>query len=674
MKLEKLLNPPQLEAVVHRGSPLLVLAGAGSGKTRVITYRIAYLIHKHQIDPKNILGVTFTNKAANEMKQRVKSLIGAKAEPVTLSTFHSLGLKILRQHGDRLGFRKHFSIYGEGDQLSLVKTYLREHPQKKEKFDAGILLARISAYKNNLTQGGKDYPLFNDKYDLVFADIYESFQQALRAHQAVDFDDLILLPIRLFEEHTEILRYYQDLYRHILVDEYQDTNHGQCRLISLLAGKRREICVVGDDDQSIYGWRGAQVRNILQFERDYPDAKVIKLEQNYRSTQTILDAAHHVIMNNHKRQEKRLWTDRGRGKNIDAFLANDENDEAQTIAWRMETIKERTHAKWSDFAVLYRSNIQSRALESTLRVAGIPYAVVGGYEFFDRKEIKDITAYLRVIRNPRDDLSLLRIVNYPRRGIGETTIVKLTEEAQQRGTSVFEWLKQVKDDPSLSKQTRDGIRSFTVMIDDLRNQSAGCDLPALVRAAIERSGYREEIERTIEDAIAMQMKIEIVEELVSTASAFMERDKNGSLSDFIDSISLGDETNGKKNRRPEDAVLLATLHSAKGLEFPFVFLCGMEEDLLPHGRSLKDSTDVDEERRLCYVGMTRAKNHLTLSLTKERNKFGRRAKRVPSRFLKEIPEEFLCKQFSHSQNFFDKQKIESDAGQKGKTSPVAGST
>jgi len=403
------------------------------------------------------------------------------------------------------------------------------------------------------------------------------------------------------------------------------------------------------------------VRNILQFERDYPDAKVIKLEQNYRSTQTILDAAHHVIINNHKRQEKRLWTDRGRGRNIDAFLANDENDEAQTIAWRMETIKERTNAKWSDFAVLYRSNIQSRALESALRVAKIPYAVVGGYEFFDRKEIKDITAYLRVIRNPRDDLSLLRIVNYPRRGIGETTIVKLTEEANQRGLSVFEWLKQVKDDPILSKQTREGIHSFTAMIDDLRAQSANRDLPALVRATIERSGYREEIERTIDDAITMQMKIEIVEELVSTASAFLERDKNGSLTDFIDSISLGDEPNGKKNRRPEDAVLLATLHSAKGLEFPFVFLCGMEEDLLPHGRSLKDSTDVDEERRLCYVGMTRAKNHLTLRLTKERNKFGRRAKRVPSRFLKEIPEEFLCKQFSHSHNFFDKQKIESNA-------------
>ncbi len=655
---KNLLNPEQFSAVSHINGPLLILAGAGSGKTRVITYRIAYLINQCKVDPKTILGLTFTNKAANEMKQRVKALIGPKGNEITLSTFHSLGLKILRQNGHRIGYRKDFTIYNEGDQLSLIKTYLREHPQKREKFDAGILLSRISAYKNASLHKVDNVPLFGDKYDLVFNDVFQHFQQSLRAHQAVDFDDLILLPIRLFKKHPDVLNFYQNRYQHILIDEYQDTNDGQCALLALLAGNRKNICAVGDDDQSIYGWRGAQIKNILQFERDYPSAKVIKLEQNYRSTQVILDAAWHVIKNNYKRQEKRLWTQKGRGRFIDAFLANDENDEAQTIAHRILTIKNKTSAQWREFAVLYRSNVQSRALESAFRIAKIPYNVVGGYEFFERKEIKDIIAYLRVIQNPSDDLSLLRVINYPRRGIGNQAVVHLTEMAHQRKVPIFHLLKNSLDDRQISLQARQGLTSFQQLIESLHHESQRIPLPGLVQLTIERSGYREELNRTIDDAITAQMKIELIEELASAASSFIDQKPKASLADFIDSISLGDEpdTEGKQKNKFENAVMLATLHSAKGLEFPFVFLCGMEEDLLPHAKSVKDNTDVDEERRLCYVGMTRAQQHLTLSLTKERNKYGRRVKRTPSRFIKEIPETLLCKQFSHSPNFFDLQK------------------
>jgi superfamily I DNA/RNA helicase len=661
VQLKKELNPQQYAAVTHKNGPILVLAGAGSGKTKAITYRIAYLIHHQKVDPKTILGVTFTNKAAGEMRQRVAALIGPKAKEVTLCTFHSLGLKILREHGHHLGYRRNFTIYGEGDQLSLLRTLIREHPKKRDKFDAGILLSRISGYKNKCVDGKSEFPLYGDKYDDILPEVYDRFQSALRAYQAVDFDDLILLPIRLLDEFPDVRRFYHETYQHLLVDEYQDTNHGQYRLITLLASAHRNICVVGDDDQSIYGWRGAEVRNILNFEKDYPDAKVIKLEQNYRSTQVILDAANHVIKNNNKRQDKRLWTDRGRGKNIDAFLARDENDEAKTIAWRLQTIKERASARWSDFAVLYRSNVQSRALESTFRVNKIPYIVVGGYEFFDRKEVKDIIAYLKVVQNPRDDLSLLRILNYPRRGIGDSAIVRLHEEAHKRDLCVYDLLKEAQNDHELSKQAQEGLRSFLLLIEELRKQRHAGDLSQLVRSTIEKTGYREEIERTIDDAITAQMKIDTVEELVSAASSFSEQEEAGTLASFLDSLSLNDDTfqNGGKKIRPDDAVLLATLHSAKGLEFPYVFMCGMEEDLLPHSRSLNEGGGIDEERRLCYVGITRARRHLTMSLVQERNKFGRKAKRIPSRFLKEIPEDLLCKQYSHSPNFFDRQIIKS---------------
>ncbi len=658
VNLKTHLNPQQLEAVTHLQGPLLVLAGAGSGKTRVITYRIAYLIHEHNVEPYQILGVTFTNKAASEMKQRVMKLAGRKAAGVTLSTFHSLGLRILREHGDRIGYRRNFTIYNEGDQLSLVRTLLREHEKRKEKFDAGILLSRISSYKDNLIHGKAEVPVFNDKYDLVFQDIFQRYQSSLRACQAVDFDDLILLPIQLFEKHSDVLDIYANRFKHILVDEYQDTNDGQCRFMAMLSSKNRNICVVGDDDQSIYGWRGAQVRNILQFEKEYRNAKVIKLEQNYRSTQVILDAAYHVIKNNYTRQEKRLWTQRGRGRNIDAFVANDENDEAKTIAWRLRTIQERTQARWSDFAVLYRSNVQSRALETAFRISKIPYTVAGGYEFFERKEVKDLVSYLRVIHNPHDDLNLLRILNYPRRGIGDSTTVKLSEQAQREGVCMYEMLKKHCHNTNLSKTARKGMHEFIEMVDHLHQKSKVTAVPVLVREVIEKSRYREELERTIEDPMTAQMKIEMVEEMASAAASFEEQEEKGTLINFIDSISLGDEPGNNAKKKPfENSVLLATLHSAKGLEFPYLFLCGMEEDLLPHARSVGDNNEIDEERRLCYVGITRAQVHLTLSFAQERTKFGRKRRRTPSRFLKEIPEAFLCKQFSHSPHFFDKQQI-----------------
>jgi superfamily I DNA/RNA helicase len=652
------LNKQQKEAVLHTQGPVLILAGAGSGKTRVITYRIANLIRNANVNPQHILGVTFTNKAAKEMRERVVKLIGKQAAEITLSTFHSLGLLILRQNGKHLGYRRDFSIYSEGDQLSLLRMLIREHPKQRDKFDAGILLTRISDYKNKSVNGNVDYPLHNDKYDDIFPEMYFAYQQALKAYQAVDFDDLILLPIQLFDQHPDVLDHYQNLYKYIMVDEYQDTNRGQYLFITKLAQKHRNICVVGDDDQSIYGWRGAEVQNILNFNKDYRDCTVIKLEQNYRSTQVILDAAYFVIKNNNKRQDKRMWTQRGRGLNIDAFIGRDEEDEARTIAFRIETIKNRLNNKWSDYAILYRSNVQSRAIEAALRIAQIPYKVFGGHEFFDRKEVKDIVAYLKVISNPHDDLSLLRIINYPRRGIGTSTIMAISEEAQQIKKPVYTILRRKLEDDAVSKQARAGIRVFLSMIDDLHENRQSSDVASLVRHTIENSGYREELIKTVDDPIGTQMKIDMIEELVSAASNFMSQTASPTLRDFIDTISLGDEPVNKDQQRgkPDNAVTLTTLHSAKGLEFPFVFLCGLEEDLLPHSRSVIDSTEVDEERRLCYVGMTRAQRHLTLSLTSERTKFGKKKKRIPSRFIKEIPEEFLCKQFSHSEFFFNKQQ------------------
>ncbi|MBI1390353.1 MAG: AAA family ATPase [bacterium] len=658
MKGLETLNPQQRAAVTHTGGPLLILAGAGSGKTRVITYRIAHLIHTHEARPEQILAVTFTNKAANEMRERAAALIGAQAKSVTLSTFHSLGLRILRAHAREAGLRPDFTIYNEGDQMSLLRTLLREHPQKREKFDAGIILSHISRAKCQQAAAGGELPLFGDKYDLVFGDLYEQYQRQLRACQAVDFDDLIVLPIHLLAQNKEILKEYRHRFRHLLVDEYQDTNASQYRMLKLLAGDGKRLCVVGDDDQSIYGWRGAEVRNILQFERDFHGATVVKLEQNYRSTQTILDAAYHVIKNNAKRQPKRLWTERGKGRLIDAFLAKDEADEAKTIAWRLQTIQERTKAPWRAFAVLYRSNVQSRAIESALRIAKIPYNLVGGYEYFERKEVKDLVAYLRAVVNPGDDLNLLRIINYPRRGVGDQTIVRITDEAHQLGESVFDALRGNLGNDNLTKSSRDGIAQFVSLIDELRDFSRTHPPADVVRAAIERSGYREELQRTIDDAMTLQMKTETVEELASAAAAYQEQSSGATLSGFLDSIALDDDAYNDKGKKKniENAVMLVTLHSAKGLEFPYVFLCGMEEDLLPHARSVRDGSEVDEERRLCYVGITRAQKHLTLSLVEERMQFGRRKKRTPSRFIKEIPPDLICKQFSHSVNFFDRQK------------------
>lgn len=657
MKSSPKLNDQQRAAVIHRGGPLLVLAGAGSGKTRVITHRIASLIHDGA-PPESILALTFTNKAANEMRERVKKMIGAKAKTVLLSTFHSLGLRLLRQHAREAGLRRDFVIYGEGDQSSLVRTLIREHPQSKEKFDPSILLARISRLKNKSAAGGEASAVFGDKYDLIFQDIYERYHQALRACQAVDFDDLILRPIQMLETNKPILAAVQKRWRHILVDEYQDTNAGQYRLLKLLAGDGKSLCAVGDDDQSIYGWRGAEVDNILRFERDFPRSTVVKLEQNYRSTQTILDAAYHVIQNNAKRQAKRLWTRSKGGLNIDAFMARDETDEAKTIAWRIQEIRKRTDAKWKDFAVLYRSNVQSRALESALRMARVPYNVAGGYEFFERKEIKDLVAYLRVAVNPNDDLNLLRILNYPRRGIGDQTAARLAEDAHQRGVSVFDCIRAWLDDGSAPRAARPGFTSFVDLIEGMRLASKRGGPANVVKFAIERSGYRQALIDAFEDPIAAQLKIDIVEELASAASAYSEQESSPTLGGFLDSIALDDDAFSGNDKKSfgENAVQLATLHSAKGLEFPYVFLCGLEEDLLPHARSIRDGSEIDEERRLCYVGITRAQRHLTLSFADERNQYGRRKKRTPSRFLKEIPDRYLSKQFSHSENFFDLQK------------------
>ncbi|MBZ0256556.1 UvrD-helicase domain-containing protein, partial [bacterium] len=542
MKSRPSLNDQQRAAVTHTGGPLLVLAGAGSGKTGVITHRIAHLISEGA-SPSSILALTFTNKAANEMRERVKKLIGAKAKQVTLSTFHSLGLKMLRRNARAAGLRRDFVIYNEGDQMSLVRTLIREHPQRREKFDPGILLSRISRVKNRSAGGVDTSAGYGDKYDLIFDDIYDRYHRSLRSCQAVDFDDLILLPIDLLEKNKEVRQTYQEVFKHLLVDEYQDTNAGQYRLLRLLAGDGHALCVVGDDDQSIYGWRGAEVGNILRFEKDFPKARVIKLEQNYRSTQVILDAAHHVIQNNSKRQSKKLWTDRGQGRFIDAFMAKDEADEAKTIAYRIQEIQKRTDAPWKAFAVLYRSNVQSRAIESALRLAGVPYNVAGGYEYFERKEVKDLIAYLRVVANPNDDLNLLRIINYPRRGVGDHTIALLTEHATHSKKSIFHTMSHYAHE-DLPKAASEGLRSFSEMIEELREIAKRNQPAQLVRALIERSRYREALMEAYEEAQTAQMKIELVEELASAASAYQEQTERSTLIGFLDSVALDNDAYG----------------------------------------------------------------------------------------------------------------------------------
>jgi len=630
------LNPKQEEAVLHTEGPLLVLAGAGSGKTRVITRRIAYLIGCAGVPPWNILAVTFTNKAADEMKRRVADLLGQEGMKVWVGTFHSTCVRILRKHGASLGLRSSFVIYDEGDQLSLMRDCLRALSLSEQALNPRAVLSRISRAKNELLSPEEYALVANDLMEERTAQLYRIYQERLEGWQALDFDDLLMQTVRLFERHPEVLAAYRDLWRYILVDEYQDTNHAQYRLIHLLAGAHGNLCVVGDDDQSIYKWRGADLNNILDFERDHPGCAVVRLEQNYRSTQQILTAAGGVVAHNADRKGKTLWTDKAAGEPIVLYRCLDEADEALFAVGIIRRQVAEEGATYDDYAVFYRTNAQSRVLEDALRQALIPHVIVGGLRFYERKEIKDLLAYLRWIINPADIVSFKRILNAPARGVGPATVAKLELLAIQDKCTIWEACQRAVREKLLATRQRASMDGLLRLIEEARSKSDVIPLPELIAELTTASGYAEELqaERTPE----AQSRLENLKELVTAAQEFVERHEEG-LQGFLDSVALISDIDQYAEGR--GAVTLMTLHMAKGLEFPTVFMAGMEEGILPHAFSMTDEREVEEERRLCYVGMTRAKRRLYLTSARQRRLYGSKSFNLPSRFLDEIPPDVL---------------------------------
>ncbi|MFO7976411.1 MAG: UvrD-helicase domain-containing protein [Candidatus Hydrogenedentota bacterium] len=644
------LNPAQREAVAHVEGPLLILAGAGSGKTRVITQRIAYLLANGFAKPGEVLALTFTNKAAGEMRERVAALVGPQlARGIVIATFHSFCLRVLRAEIAHLGYRKDFTISSEGDVRTMVRRLLEDMDGVKETFDANNFLEQIGSVKNNGLYEVPDDHSEGDtetakKYAKWLPAVFEKYQSALRAANTLDFDDLLLLTLRLWREHPRILGRYQKRLRYIMVDEYQDTNHLQYELLRLLAAKHQNLCVVGDDDQSIYGWRGADIRNILSFERDYPDAKIVKLEQNYRSTETILAAANAVIANNHERRAKKLWSDLGKGRPLDWFITGDEEHEAKMVVAWIRHIQEKTQAKYTDFAVLYRSNVQSRPLELALRQARIPYIVLGGQDFFERAEVKDIIAYLRAVVNPRDEVAFLRIVNVPRRGVGDATLHLVHDICRAEGFPFAKGLSEALRRGLIQGRAESGIRELLGLLRDFRSRfrQPGALLSRCVQELVDRIGYRAELVRTSKSALQLDQKWSNVEAVIDAVGRYEEEcEGQPTLAGFLDESALNrEEDERRKDKNQRSGVTLMTIHSAKGLEFPFVFISGIEEGLLPHEKSLKDG-GLEEERRLFYVALTRGKRHVTLFETCSRNRRGRERVCTTSRFLKEIPETLL---------------------------------
>ncbi|MDY7101868.1 MAG: DNA helicase PcrA [Actinomycetota bacterium] len=623
------LNPAQCDAVLHANGPLLVVAGAGSGKTRVLTHRIAHLIEEHGVSPFEILAITFTNKAADEMKARVGALIGPVAQKMWISTFHSACVRILRRDAARLGYPSAFSIYDQADAVRLTGYVIRDLGLDPKRFAPRSVHAAISAAKND-SLGPEEY---KERAQVIFerkiADVYHDYQARLRAAGAMDFDDLLGVTVELFRTCPDVLGHYQQRFRHVLVDEYQDTNAVQNELVLQLAADHRNVCVVGDSDQSIYQFRGADIRNILQFEEAFPDATVIVLEQNYRSTQTILDAANAVIANNLGRKPKDLWTDNGGGQGIIHYHAEDEGDEAQWICREMARLHDGAEHLWHDMAVFYRTNAQSRVLEDQLMRAGIPYKVVGGTRFYDRREVKDALAYVKAAANPADEVSVKRIVNTPKRGIGDTTVGKFDELARARSITFAQALRD-PDAAGIARRTANAVSGFVEMLDTLADTVADGPGP-LLEAALERSGYVAELEA--ERSIEAEGRLENLAELVGVARDYE------TVEEFLEQVSLVADTDDLDG--DETTVTLMTLHSAKGLEFPVVFLIGLEDGVFPHMRSLGEPHQLEEERRLAYVGITRAEQRLYLTNAWSRMLFGSTQYNPPSRFLEEIPNELV---------------------------------
>ena len=642
-----MLNPQQQAAVRHDQGPLLLLAGAGSGKTRVITSRIAYLVGERGVPPEQILAVTFTNKAAREMLERVTEEVGRKrAKGMVIATFHSLCVRLLKEDIERLGYKKNFSIYATADQARLVRDLMQQLQVDGKKFDAERLLWIISDAKNRLVPPERFVPRNRDEYSALAAELYPRYQKALKAFNAVDFDDLIMLVVRLLQEFPEVREKYQERFRYLMVDEYQDTNAAQYLLLKLLAGKHRNLCVVGDDDQSIYGWRGAELGNILDFEKDFSGAEVIRLEQNYRSTGNILAAANAVIRNNKKRKDKALWTSGEPGRRIEYLRCEDEEDEARLVMERIHAERFKHNHAYRDFAILYRTNVQSRAFEEQLRYENIPYVLIGGQQFFDRKEVKDAIAYLRVLVNPRDEVNLLRILNYPKRGIGETSADRLIRHSAELNRPLWEVLANPSGVAEFGEKTTEAVTGFVTLLDRYRKSFARSrDLAHTARELFAEIKLEDEIYRGTDDPVKARRRADNVEEVVNAMASYVEREEKPSLAGFLDKVSLLDRDqpnrDGKEKKLQQDAVVLMSLHSSKGLEFPVVFMVGMEEEYLPHKKSIEEGFDVEEERRLCYVGITRARNHLLLLNAAARKKYGKPQPRVPSRFLEEIPAELL---------------------------------
>ncbi len=641
------LNPQQREAVLHTEGPLLLLAGAGSGKTKVVTHRIAHLVDAKGVDPARLLAVTFTNKAAKEMQARVAALVGReRAAGIAVSTFHALCARILRGDIERLGYKRNFSIYGVADQQHLVRDLMAAiAPDHGLNVDS--ILWKISDAKNRLVPPERFGPFMTgDVLGAMAHRVYPEYQKSLKGFNAVDFDDLLMLVVRLFDEHPQVLENYRERFRYIMVDEYQDTNAAQFELVRRLAGRWRNLCVVGDDDQSIYGWRGAEPGNILDFERHFPGARLIKLEQNYRSTGNILAAANAVIRHNGKRKEKALWTQGAAGDPLSLVTCLDAEDEARAVVERIHYNLRDRQLACRDHAILLRTNAQTLVYEQELRLARLPYVLIGGQQFYDRKEVRDAVAYLRFLVNPHDEVNLLRILNYPRRGIGRTTADQLIRASVATHRPLWQVLRQCRDSEGVTAKAAEAVASFVALVDAFKERyRTGSDLAATTRRLFEAIGLADELRRAPESREQSDRRVENVEEVVNAVARYAGREAQPTLTGFLETVALLDRDepghDHKEKQLAKDAVVLMSLHASKGLEFPQLFLPGCEEGLLPHKKSVSESVDIDEERRLFYVGITRARERLTLLHARERKKYGKMETRERSRFLDEIPVELL---------------------------------
>lgn len=637
------MNDQQAEAVQTTEGPLLIMAGAGSGKTRVLTHRIAYLIDEKMINPWNILAITFTNKAAREMRERAVALNPATSETL-IATFHSMCVRILRREADHIGYNRNFTIVDPGEQRTLMKRILKNLNLDPKKWNERAILGTISNAKNDLLDEIAYEHQAGDMYTQIVAKCYKAYQEELRRSEAMDFDDLIMMTLRLFDKNPDVLAYYQQRYQYIHVDEYQDTNHAQYQLVKLLASRFKNICVVGDADQSIYGWRGADMQNILDFEKDYPEAKVVLLEENYRSTKKILQAANEVIKNNRNRRPKKLWTQNDEGEQIVYYRANDERDEAVFVASTIDNIVREKVKNFKDFAVLYRTNAQSRTIEEALLKSNIPYTMVGGTKFYSRKEIRDVISYLNLIANTSDNISFERVVNEPKRGVGPGTLEKLRNFAYEQNMSLLDASANIMLSPIKGKAAQ-GVYDFANMILNLRDQLDGLSITDTVEAILDKSGYLDAL--SMQQTLESQSRIENIEEFMSVTKNFDETNTDGAedetgidrLGRFLNDLALIADTDDGEAEAAE--VTLMTLHAAKGLEFPVVFLIGMEEGVFPLSRASEEPDELEEERRLAYVGITRAEEILFLTNANTRTLFGKTGYNRPSRFLREISDDLL---------------------------------